>query len=119
MQRSYIIPALVLASTLLIVPGVVLAINFTDPVAPVSNLPATGLLASIQSILNVLLTIVGIIAVIYLIYGGIQYITSAGDQTRADNAKKTILYALIGIIVIGLSFVVVNFVLGALINQVR
>lgn len=65
----------------------------------------------IQSIINVALTFVGLIALGFLIYGGFQYITAAGDEGKAESAKKTILYAIIGLIVIGLAAAVVNFVI--------
>lgn len=50
------------------------------------------------------------VAVLFLILGGLQYVTSAGNKDRIDKAKQTILYAVIGLIVIALSFVIVTFV---------
>ena len=52
-------------------------------------------------------------SVIVLIYGGFQYVTSTGDKTRVENAKNTILYAIIGIVVAILAFAIVSFVIGA------
>ena len=62
----------------------------------------------IVSILNYVLTFVGLIAVAMLIYGGFLYLTSAGSETITKKAKSTILYAVVGIVVIALSFVIVN-----------
>lgn len=50
----------------------------------------------------------GAIAVIYLILGGVNYITAGGDQAKAEKARNTITYAIIGIFVIALSFVIVE-----------
>ena len=65
-------------------------------------------------IVQVLLFLIGAISVIMLIYGGIQYTLSAGDSGKVTNAKNTILYAIVGIVVAILSFAIVNFVIGNL-----
>lgn len=46
----------------------------------------------------------------YLIWGGVKWITSGGDKTKVDGARKTIIYALIGLIFIFLSFLIINVV---------
>ena len=66
----------------------------------------------ITSIVNIFSVIVGLIAVIMIIYGGFRYITSGGDSTKVNNAKNTILYAIIGLIVVALAQVIVRFVLN-------
>lgn len=63
-------------------------------------------------IVNYLLTFVGLIAVAMLIYGGFKYLTSAGNEETTKKAKAVILYALIGIVIIALSFVIVNTIIG-------
>lgn len=67
-----------------------------------------------QTVVNVLLFIVGAISVIMLIFGGIRYTTSGGDQGSVTSAKNTVLYAIIGIIVSILAYAIVNFVVTAL-----
>ncbi len=57
--------------------------------------------------LKTLLSIIGTLSVIMLVVGGIMYITSAGSD-RADLAKKTVQYAIIGLIVAILSLVAVT-----------
>lgn len=63
---------------------------------------------------NIILYIVGIISVIMLIWGGIRYITSGGDNKKVTDAKNTVLYAIIGLIIAILAFAIVNFVLNAI-----
>ncbi len=63
----------------------------------------------IRDIGNALLALIGLIATIFLVYAGVRYITSAGDEKKAESAKHTILYAIIGLIVIGVSTVLVNY----------
>jgi hypothetical protein len=67
---------------------------------------------NIITIVNWGLGFVGIIAVIFLIYGGFTYITAAGDESKLDTAKNTIIYAIVGIVVILLAFVIVRAVGG-------
>ena len=55
---------------------------------------------------NFILGFVGIIAVIMLIYGGFQYMTSRGEDT--EKPRNTIIYAIVGIIIILFSFAIVN-----------
>ena len=56
------------------------------------------------------LIVAGAAAVVYIIYGGIQYITAAGDQEKASGARTTITNAMIGIIIIALSLVLIGWV---------
>lgn len=58
----------------------------------------------------------GIIAVIMIVYGGIQYITSAGNPSGLSKAKMTILYSIIGLLVVIMAAAIVNVVLGAMPN---
>lgn len=75
------------------------------------NEDTTSLLDTIQTIVNALLVLVGIVAAIYLVLGGLRYVRSEGDEGEAEKAKNTILYAVIGIILIGLSGVIVNYII--------
>lgn len=55
----------------------------------------------------------GIVAVIMIVYGGLQYVTSAGDPNKTKKAKNTILYSVIGLLVIIFAATIINFVVGA------
>jgi hypothetical protein len=84
----------------------------------VNNCPADtgvrcseGSIASIfRLIINWALAIAFIAAVIVLIYGGFKYITSAGNATSAGEGKTAIVNALIGIVIIVLSYIIVQIV---------
>ena len=67
-----------------------------------------------KQVTNTILYIVGIIAVIMLIIGGIKYVISGGDAKKVTDAKNTVLYAIIGLVVCFLAFAIVNFVISAL-----
>lgn len=66
----------------------------------------------ITQIINVFSILVGIVAVVMMIYGGFRYITSGGDSGNVTSAKNTILYAIIGLIIVALAQFIVKFVLN-------
>lgn len=67
-----------------------------------------------KQVTNTILYIVGIVAVIMLIIGGIKYVVSGGDSKKVTDAKNTVLYAIIGLVIAFLAFAIVNFVISAL-----
>lgn len=79
------------------------------PGLPCSDPGATGF---IGNIINWLLSIAFGVAVLFLIIGGFWYITSAGNEENAEKGKKTVINAIIGLIIIILSYVIVNVVVG-------
>lgn len=64
-----------------------------------------------KDFVNIMLFAVGILAVIMLIWGGIRYVLSGGDSGAVSSAKKTIIYAVVGLIVAILAYAIVNFVI--------
>ncbi|MCA9337637.1 hypothetical protein KC951_02935 [Candidatus Saccharibacteria bacterium] len=62
--------------------------------------------------INIFSMIIGVIAVIMIIIGGLRYITSGGDSAGVNGAKNTILYAIIGLVIVALAQVIVQFVLN-------
>ncbi|HEX5395339.1 MAG TPA: pilin [Candidatus Saccharimonadales bacterium] len=71
----------------------------------------SGLQGIIQTVVNILSVIVGVVAVIMIIVGGFRYITSGGKAESITGAKNTILYALIGLVIVALAQIIVRFVL--------
>ncbi|HEY5668312.1 MAG TPA: pilin [Candidatus Saccharimonadales bacterium] len=72
---------------------------------------STGLNNVITDIVNIFSMIVGIVSVIMIIYGGFRYVTSGGDSGNVSSAKNTIIYAVIGLVVVALAQFIVQFVL--------
>jgi hypothetical protein len=70
----------------------------------------------IRRIVNLLSAIVGVVAVIMIIVGGLRYITSGGNDTSVTSAKNTILYAIIGLIIVALAQLIVRFTLRQITN---
>jgi hypothetical protein len=66
----------------------------------------------VSAVINILSWVVGIVSVIVIIFGAFRYVASAGDSNKINSAKTTIMYALIGLIIVVLSQVIVRFVLA-------
>ena len=62
--------------------------------------------------IRILQMIVGVISVFTIIIAGLGYITSAGDGAKTKTAKDRILYSAIGLMVVVLAEVIVQFVLN-------
>jgi cytochrome bd-type quinol oxidase subunit 2 len=67
---------------------------------------------TITLVINIFSIVVGIVAVIMIVLGGLKYITSGGDSNNVTSAKNTILYAVVGLVVVALAQFIVRFVLG-------
>ncbi|HLG90750.1 MAG TPA: pilin [Candidatus Saccharimonadales bacterium] len=65
----------------------------------------------LAKIINIISVIVGVVAVIMIIVGGFRYITSGGSPEKVTGAKNTILYGIVGLIIVALAQVIVRFVL--------
>lgn len=82
---------------------------FTDPDAPVNSPDAGGLAVRL---IKILLYFAGIVAVIMAIVGGYQIMTARGNETQATNGRKTLTNAIIGLIIVILSYVIVQAVIN-------
>ena len=97
---------------LALMPASALAAYNAPPVAikdPGSNTDVAGI---IGKVITWVLGLVGAIAVLFIIYAGILYVTSSGNKERIEQAKQTLTYAVIGLIVIVLAGVIVNLATG-------
>lgn len=66
----------------------------------------------VGNIISILLYAIGVVAVIMIVIGGISYVTSNGDSNKISQAKNTILYSVIGLVVAILGQAIVLFVTG-------
>ena len=67
---------------------------------------------AIGNILNIVYLVIGIVAVVMIILGGISYATSQGDPGKVKKGKDTIMYGIIGLVIVLLAFAITNFVLS-------
>lgn len=56
------------------------------------------------------MTFAGVVALFIIIWGGYKFMTSGGDPKQLDTARKTLTYAIIGLIIVFLSFFIINFI---------
>ena len=65
----------------------------------------------IKKVINIFSVVVGAVSVIMIIIGGFRYIISNGDSNGVTGAKNTILYAIVGLVIVLFAQVIVRFVL--------
>jgi hypothetical protein len=101
------------------------AVYAADPIATVCTTLESGADCSkttnginingvIVTIINLMSVLVGIAAVIMIIVSGFRYVTSGGDSNKITGAKSTLIYAIIGLVIVALSQTMVKFVLEGL-----
>lgn len=96
-----------------------LAASCADPAGATSAVcqsgdgdPLTGPDGLIPKITLIIAIIAGVASVIVMALGGIRYITSAGAPDQVAQAKKTIIFAAVGLIVVALSQSLIMFIIG-------
>jgi hypothetical protein len=72
---------------------------------------STGVEQIARDVTTIFSEIVGAISIIMIIYAGFRYITSGGDSGKVGNAKTTLIYALVGLVIVVLAQLIVRFVL--------
>lgn len=73
--------------------------------------PTTSLDSEIHTVINLLSLVVGLIAIIMIIIAGLRYITSAGEAEKIKSAKNTLIYAIVGLVIVALAQTIAHFVL--------
>ena len=133
-MKKYLLTA-VAALTILLVPKTVSAVDVLSPVCsnpdaatqpevcqgsgggnstdPATN-PIYGPNGILTKAINILSLIAGVAAVIVIMIAGLRYVTSSGDPNTVAGAQKTIIYGVVGLVVVALAQVIVVFVLSKL-----
>ena len=70
-----------------------------------------------QKIIDAFSVIVGAVSVVMIIYGGFRYITSGGDSGKVGNAKNTLIYAIVGLVIVALAQIIVHYVINVSSSQ--
>lgn len=81
-----------------------------------SDANGTDLKNLVKNILNILSWVIGVVSVVMIIIGGFRYIISSGDSGQVQSAKNTILYAVVGLVIVIFAQVIVRFVIGSATN---
>ncbi len=62
----------------------------------------------IQNVINAFTALAGVVALFLIVYSGIKFVTSGGDKEKLESAKKTLTFAIIGLIFIITSFLILK-----------
>ena len=76
--------------------------------------PNTPIGAIISFAVAFIIVLAFILALIFVVIGAVQWITSGGDKQKVADARNHIVAAVIGLIIVSLSFVIINVVISAL-----
>ena len=87
------------------------AIDKINP-GSINNMPTASANDVLANVLGIVYTVGGITAVITIIIAGYMYTISGGNPAEVEKSKNAILYAVIGLIIIGFAFVITQFVIG-------
>ncbi len=82
--------------------------TLTVPQPPGFNITDLGLL--ISNAIGVALIIAGILVFVFLVWGGIQWITSGGDKGKTEEARSRITAALIGLAIVAAAWAVMQLI---------
>lgn len=74
--------------------------NFTDIGALISSIVSLGLIVA------------ALLVFLYLVWGGIQWITSGGDKAGVESARNRITAALIGLVIVAASYAIIRLIEG-------
>ena len=93
-----------------------------QPTGTIGNpfgIPANqGFSVILMQVLVLLLQVLGLIAVAFIIYGGFRYLTAGGNEDAAEAGKKIITNAIIGFVIILMSWVILVVIQRALTGTV-
>lgn len=66
--------------------------------------------ALVQAVINTFFALVWVVAIVFFVYGGLLWITSAGDKNKAETAKNALTHGLIGLVIVLGTNVIVNII---------
>ena len=73
---------------------------------------ASNLNSGVAQVVNAVLNFVAVIALVLIVIAGFRIMLSQGDEPARDGAKKTIIYLIIGIIIIVFAKAITNFIIN-------
>lgn len=68
------------------------------------------------NVIEMLLQLIGYIAAFFIIYGGFIYMTQGSESNKVEEAKKTILNAVVGLVISIFSIAIVNLIFNYIIK---
>jgi len=111
LQKSNRALAGLLTLAVLVLPTLVSAAVTIENVGSSLGLGSSDLKQTVLNVISFVLSLLGLIAVVMILYGFFSLLTSSGNEDKAAFAKRVITSAMIGLVVILISWAIVNFVL--------
>ena len=87
-----------------------------DQFAAEAGLGSEDLVTVIAKVIRVILGLLGVIAVVLILYAGFLWMFSKGDVAKVDKARKYMINAVIGLVIVLSSFAIASFIIGALVG---
>jgi len=103
--------AVVFVLLLALMPAV-LAVDFDEEISAEDQATFDGILQPVMKIYNFIKYAATVLAVLFLIFAGVTFITSGGDQAKREQAKAMATYIVVGLIVIWIAPLIVGFLVG-------
>ncbi len=96
----------------MLLPASVLA--YSAPHVGIIDPGTTDVPTIINEVISWVLLLVGGVTVLFIVLGGFQYVTSAGNKERAESAKRTLTYAVVGLVIVILAKIIVSLVTNSI-----
>jgi uncharacterized membrane protein len=109
MKKNRLLLSLILISSPLIA-------NADWSMSPAPSKAPKDFNGTIMNIINWLLGFVSLIAVLVIIYGGVLYLTAAGNDDQVRSGKETIKTGIMGIFIAGLAYAIVNVIVTTILQ---
>jgi len=109
-----VIPLFLFSAFIFLADSAMALTKWTKPPKP-SKVP-TDFDKAIMNLINWILGFVTMVCVLALIWGGVNYLTSAGDEDKIKTGKKVMEYAIMGIIVCGFAYAIVVVIVGTILK---
>ena len=81
---------------------------------PIKDAGAPATQNQINDIVNIIFAIAGSLALLFVVIGGLRFILSQGDPNGVAQGKNTVIYALVGLVIVITAYGIVAFVLNNL-----
>jgi len=90
----------------------VMAVDFNQPISSEDKQTFDQILEPVMKIYNLIKYVATVVAVIVLLFAGLTYMTAGSNPAKREQAKSMIMYVVIGLVVIWIAPLIVNFIVS-------
>ncbi len=114
MKKSLIVALAIVFFGMTVMPVLAQTLDVGLNYGTFTGLGTRDLREGVMQIVRLLLGFLGIVAILLMLYGGFLWFTSAGNEEKVSQAKKVISAAIIGLVIIFISYAIAQFVINQL-----